>query len=55
MIKWLKEFLRFDAPPRKDRHGNTICYCGNKIFGASYGVILVEVTCSKCGHWWLEV
>lgn len=55
MKQFLKKLLHFDNPPKVDKDGCTICYCGHKIFGASYGTFLVRVTCRKCEHWWWEL
>jgi hypothetical protein len=54
-MKFLKRLLHLDEPPRTNKYGETICYCGNKTFGQSFvGLTFYTVTCRKCGHWWWE-
>lgn len=55
MKQWLKRLLHIDIPPKEDKYGDTICYCGKKIFGMSNIFwIFYTVTCRNCKHWWWE-
>lgn len=51
----LKQLLHMDVPPKVDKYGDTICYCGGKTFSQSLAfACFYTITCHKCKHWWWE-